>query len=430
MAARMARTLTALAAGALCSLVAATPAGAQAPSLGDFVLRKSGIDLTKRVKALDGTLRRTGVQQLLIEAKRKATHNGPCKAKTFENIPPGSQWYCFDPADAGEKGGQVEWIPQGVSTVADAQQDGLWGGRQAILVSWYDDAHAPKKGVRVSFLDPNRKRYAHVLLVYPYFKKRKDESDPPTYEIVGRPQGGIHAGGILWYGNYLYVVDTKRGIRVFDMRHIYDLERSSNGDTKDRKHIGWGERTLRTDIYRGFGYRYVMPQVDAWVNAAGPDNDDKKFRCKASGAPAFSSIALDRSEVPDRLITSQYCRTGDRGRVARWPLNGDTGQLQPSGDGRVHATEAYRLAKDQIQGAVSYDGTWYLSRSTGKTGEVPDPGELVVAKPQGAPTGVLNATDTRPAGRGPEDLSFWPAQNELWTVTEHARWRMLYGVPP
>ena len=33
------------------------------------------------------------------------------------------------------------------------------------------------------------------------------------------------------------------------------------------------------------------------------------------------------------------------------------------------------------------------------------------------------------AGIGPEDLSFWPGRNEVWTVTEHAGKRMLYGVP-
>ena len=89
---------------------------------------------------------------------------------------------------------------------------------------------------------------------------------------------------------------------------------------------------------------------------------------------------------------------------------------------RVFATDAYRLPRRNIQGAVSYDGTWYLSRSRGKSNQ----GQLIVAKPDG---GDLRVTDTRAAGVGPEDLSFWPAHNELWTVTEHAPDRMLYGVP-
>lgn len=53
----------------------------------------------------------------------------------------------------------------------------------------------------------------------------------------------------------------------------------------------------------------------------------------------------------------------------------------------------------------------------------------MVAKPEGAPIGTLTAIDTRPAGIGPEDLSFWPALKELWTLTGHPRRRMLCGVP-
>lgn len=403
---------------------AAAPAVGQAPNTSDFVLRKSTLDLQARVNALDERLQKSGVQRLLAEANRDAVHNGACKAGTFDDIPAGSQWYCFEPDDAGEKGGQGEWIPQGVTTVADAQADGLWGDREALLVSWYDDAQEPKKGVRVSFLDPNTKKYRHVLLVYPYMQK----DDTPTYEIVGRPEGGIHAGGILWYGNYLYVVDTRRGIRVFDMRQIYDLDKSSAGDVTDRGNVGWGDVAPGSRGYRGFGYRYVMPQVGAWVNDAGPDNDEPGTTCSGGGAPRFSFISVDRSKAPDHLITGEYCSTGDEGRVARWPLNGDTGELLPDPvDGRVFATDAFRLARDQIQGAVSYDDTWYLSRSTGKdaSGQF-KPGQLIEAKPDG---GTLQATDTRNAGIGPEDLSFWPTHDEIWTVTEHAPNRMLYAVP-
>jgi hypothetical protein len=177
-----------------------------------------------------------------------------------------------------------------------------------------------------------------------------------------------------------------------------------------------------------------MPQVDAWVNDAGPDNADKGNRCSGTGAPKFSYISLDRNEAPDRLITGEYCsKSGDAGRVARWPLDGSDGSLLADpGDGRVHASEAYRLAANQIQGAISYGGQWYLSRSMGKrkNGEWRN-GRLITAQPDGGPVGSLQATgQPRKAGVGPEDLSFWPARNELWTVTEHATQRMLYGVQP
>jgi len=388
-------------------------AGAQAPSLGDFRLRQTEVDLQSRVNALEGRLVKSDVGEVLAKANRPAVENGPCRQAAFPGIPAGSRWFCFDTADSGAGSGKLEWIPQGVSTAADAEPT---PANDALLVSWYDSAVAPAKGVRVSFLNPDTGKYRHVLLAYPYIAA----SGRPTYEIVGRPQGGIHAGGILWYGNFLYVADTARGIRVFDMRSIFDLQESPDGDTSDPSGIGW-----RSGAYRGFGYRYVMPQVDAWVNAAGPDADPG-FRCSGTGAPKFSYLSVDRSEEPDRLITGEFCdSTGGVGRVARWPLDAPTGRPVTAGDGLVHATEAYRLASDQIQGAVSFGGAWYLNRTNRRDG----PGELIVARPDASPTGSLQPTETRAAGIGPEDLSYWPSDDRLWTLTEFAGRRMLYGVP-
>ena len=386
------------------ALCAAGPAAAQAPDLDDFKLRQTQLDLQSRVDALAGELVESDVGQVLGEANRPAVENGPCNQDAFPAIPAGSRWFCFDAADSGDGQGRLEWVPQGVTTAADA-----------LLVSWYDDAVEPKKGVRTSFLDPATQKYRHVLLAYPYIAG----DGRPTYEILDRPRG-IHAGGILWYGNYLYVVDTTRGVRVFDMRFIFDLEQSPDGDTSDKARIGWAD-----GAYRGFGYRYVMPQVDAWVNAAGPDAEPV-FRCTGTGAPKFSYMSVDRSEEPDRMITGEFCRgEGDVGRVTRWPLDAATGRPVVAGDGLVHASEAYRLAADQVQGAVSVGDTWYLSRTHRREA----PGELIEARADASPTGTLQATGTRPAGIGPEDLAFTPADDRLWTVTEFPGLRMLYGVP-
>ena len=49
--------------------------------------------------------------------------------------------------------------------------------------------------------------------------------------------------------------------------------------------------------------------------------------------------------------------------------------------------------------------------------------------PDIGPAGTLKTTATRPAGIGPEDLSFTPADDRLWTVTEFPGLRMVYGVP-
>ncbi len=410
---RRRHVLVAVLAAIAAAQVIPAQAGAQAPDLGDFRLRQTTVDLQSRVDALGERLVERDAGAVLTSANRPAVENGPCRQQAFPGIPAGSRWFCFDTADSGSGPGQLEWIPQGVTTAADAEDA---PDRDGLVVSWYDSAVAPEKGVRLSFLDPGTRKYRHVLLVYPFIAG----DGRPTYEIVGRPQGGIHAGGIAWYGDYIYVADTSRGIRVFDTRAIFDLQESPDGDTSDKTGAGW-----RAGAYRGFGYRYVMPQVDAWVNAAGPDADPRE-RCTGAGAPKFSYVAVDRGEAPYRLITGEFCNdAGDVGRVTRWPLDAATGRPAVAGDGLVHATEAYRLARDQIQGAVSVGGTWYLSRTNRRDRA----GELIVARPDASPAGSLRAIETRPAGIGPEDLSYWPAEDRLWTLTEFAGRRMLYGVP-
>lgn len=434
---------------ALVVVASAGPASADtAPGLGDFVLHRGSNNLPPRVQALDDRLPKLGVQNILRQANRRAEFGGTiidpsCAADAFGGQGLEVPHWCFDRSDTGvingDLDGNVEWMPQGVTTVADAQADQRWGEKQAILVSWYDKRIAPDKGVRVSFLDPETGLYQHVLLVYPFISTRGDPGEP-SYEILQTPQDGdrpgIHAGGIVWYGNYLYVVDTKRGIRVFDMRYIFDLKTADNGDTSDRNQIGRrlgdcpdnGSATVR-NCYYGFGYRYVMPQVDLWVNDGGHNDGDHS--CETSGPPKFSFIGLDRSTVPDRLVTGEYCRNPDGltdrdGRVATWPLNGDNGQPLPSGDGRWHANFAYRLPRPNIQGAVAYDGTWYLSRSRGRDSN----GHLIEASANGSPTGTLSVDQTRWAAIGVEDLSYWPGRNQIWTVTEYPGLRALYFCTP
>jgi hypothetical protein len=59
-----------------------------------------------------------------------------------------------------------------------------------------------------------------------------------------------------------------------------------------------------------------------------------------------------------------------------------------SADGLVHASEAYQLAGNQIQDAVSAGGAWYLSCTYRRE----RPGELIAATPDASPAGTLRAT--------------------------------------
>ncbi|MEV0086691.1 hypothetical protein [Saccharopolyspora sp. NPDC050642] len=417
----------ALSAAVVTTTLAASPAAAapaDAPNLNDFVLNNTSGDLQSRVDKLDAQLPKLGVQNILDQANRQGSTGSACTSPALDTMKePTLRKFCFNAGDTDT----TEWMPQGVTTVADAQEDQQWGTKQALLVSWYNKDTSPVKGVRVSFLDPATSKYQHVLLVYPYINSNGN----PSYEAVTTPQAGnggsVHAGGIVWYGNYLYLVDTARGIRVFDMRSIFDLKSATNGDTADQNQVG-----RQNNVYYGFGYRYVMPQVAGWSNPEGVVDHPADYKCLAGGRQRYSYVSLDRSTNPDTLLTGEYC--GDQGdpnlngRVARWNLDGATGLPSPDGDGIWRAKSALRLPKPRVQGATATDGRWYLSSTGGGT---TGPGHFQAALPDKATgAGVLTVDGPdREVAIGVEDLSYWPGKNEVWTVTEHPGKRVLYSVP-
>ncbi|WP_189061681.1 hypothetical protein [Longimycelium tulufanense] len=410
-------------------LLVAEPAPARAapPNLGDFQLKPGphAEDLPGRALRLDEQLPKLGVQNILEDANRIATESASsdtCNHGATNSLKHHGISYCFDDADDGwQYPEKVEWYPQGVTTVADAQADQLWGSKRAILITWYNKDVEQVKGVRVTFLDPDSLRYRHVLLAYPF----TNDSGNATYMSLRTTQTAagtsLHAGGIAWYGRYLYVADTAKGIRVFDTRYIFDLAAAENGDTKDKTQIGRQQGT-----FYGHGYRFVMPQVYNWVNT------NTRQKCTGEGGSSFSFVGLDRSGI-DHLTTGEYCNRGDVGddpvrwgRVARWPLDGSSGRPKLT-DGLWKADAAYRLPVPNVQGALSYNDKWYISRSRGDR----ENGLLYVTKKITSTTGTLEIESAHRADIGVEDLSHWPKSDgrpgRIWTVTEHPGKRMIYA---
>jgi len=127
----------------------------------------------------------------------------------------------------------TKWVPQGITSTADAVEDGKYGDKEGWIVSWH---RKDNKSVRVTFVDKKTNKYRHVLLVYPW----ADDN----FKAVP-----VHAGGIVWYGDTLWVVDTKNGIRVFDMSNIWEVEAGEGVGKKS----GGG--------YSAAGYKYVIPQI-------------------------------------------------------------------------------------------------------------------------------------------------------------------------
>ncbi|MGC5010514.1 hypothetical protein ACLQ2R_07075 [Streptosporangium sp. DT93] len=339
-----------------------------------FGLRRDGGGLAAGIRALEKELKRAPLKDVLARANRVLVRKGRNGAGAFTGMTPKPvDWYCFDNDDNAVK----EWYPQGLTSASDAGIAG--GGASVFAVSWY---HTPssgaERGVRLTFLNTATLRYRHVLLV----RATADGDIAPI---------NIHAGGIAWYGDLLYVADTTRGLRVFDVREIFEV------DGEGTASIG-----RKGGVYEAFGYRYVMPQTDAWTTT--------------SGTVRFSFAAVDRSTAPDTLISGEYVdEAGVTGRVARWSLGAGGLPNAPAG-GVVQAVDAYALPARKIQGALSHGGTWYLSQTVGAAGN-----------------GTLIVVGDRPAKRsyavGPEDLTCVRDRNTVWTVSEFAGRRAVFGVP-
>jgi len=414
-------------------------AAATAPNLADFSLRPASnqAELMQRVLLLDAQLPKLGVQNILAQANQDGTAMSgqgaicnPSAVDARERNLSAVYSFCFDSADNGTSGVHTEWTPQGVTTVADAQEDQAWGAAQPLIVSWYHDDSEPKKGARITFIDPFTGAYQHVLLVYPFINDHGNASYMSLRTKQDSTGKSLHAGGLAWYGNYLYVADTRRGFRVFDMRYIFDLQAAGAGNTTDRTQIG-----RQNNVFYGHGYRYVMPEVAAWTSEAGEVSDPEV--CTVGGSPHFSFIGLDRTGV-DHLTTGEYCNgatTPDlTGRVATWPLDGATGRPLLASNGMWKANSAFRLPVPNVQGAVSHGNIWYLNRSHGDdVSDQNDNGDLLKATAPSAATGVLGTPLRVTAGIGPEDLSYWSGWQNfgdvLFTVTEWPGRRMVYATP-
>lgn len=289
-----------------------------------------------------------------------------------------------------------DWYPQGISTSSDGVASGRLAGRRAMLVSWYYTPEvAPIKGARLSLVDLTdlgQVRYRHLLLVEPSLEGGAVNIGPALYD----GGGALHAGGIAWYGDYLYVADTARGLRVFDLSRII---RVSHVDDNGRIGVSPG----RIDA---FGYRYAVPQVARYV-------------MQAEACPVrFSFVGLDRSASPPRLVTGEYRADDPSGRLVAWPLDPATGLLEARG-GEVRAAEAWIGGQTRMQGGLTWEGDVYISSSSQTPSRF---GRLYRTRP-----GLESRISAWPYGC--EDLSYEREAGLIWTAAEHPGTRDVVGIP-
>ncbi|MET8947376.1 hypothetical protein ABZX30_28475 [Streptomyces sp. NPDC004542] len=301
-----------------------------------------------------------------------AAHNGALRGAHA------TEFYCLNSVDTVTN----RWTPQGVSGTEDARAAGTVDNHHAIVFSWHHSG-SNQHGTRLSFLDRATNRYINVLLVEP------DPAGTDYSEV------DTHAGGIVWYQNYIFVAGPQSGVRVFDTTNLLRLSNNPKGNISPTCQTG-----LRNGRYCGRGYHYLLPEIGQWINRA--------------PATRYDSMSLERAPGRTDFLTSEY-RENSVGRVARW-----TNTSMISFQGVIHPYRAWHQPVRYVQGAFSR-GCYYFDMGGGFSGNR----YLVWANATGNTTPRWQR-----GGRGLQDLYWLRSANQLWTLTEHPGIysRFLYGV--
>ncbi|MFI5694726.1 peptidoglycan-binding protein [Kribbella sp. NPDC051586] len=381
-----------LVAAALIPAYAATTASAAPTGLtaANFQLHKTAYN--PAIGGLDEKLPKATSQQVIDDANRAAPLCGSHASGRVAS-------FCWSSASGTDDEHTADWYPQGITTSADADPSGSYQDRKAILASWYWSGGGTERGARIAFVDysdPSAPQYRVVLLVEP-FMNSANKPDFRAETNVDADTGAkisLHAGGIAWYGHYVYVADTWGGFRVFDLDHLWKVDST-------RTAIG-----LQSDgRYEAYSYKYVLPEA---------------FRYTAStagySALRFSAVSLDRTGTSDSMVVCEY-NTSSSGthRVVRFPADPSTFELGSA------ATEAYETGITHMQGSASVRGRFYASTSYTTSGS--SYGSLYTFTRGESPTGFLNSLQAHP-----EDLSYWPATNALWSQSEVPGNRVVYAM--
>jgi hypothetical protein len=324
--------------------------------------------------------------------------------------------WCFDSGDedAGRSLDSSDWVPQAVASSNEAAVGG-YAGPAAVAVTWYQPRPDHTAGAaddpqndRVSFVNAptsgNSSTYRHVLLVEPVVENGK----------LNLRRVKLHAGGVAWYGNILYVASTGGGIRAFDVRRMFAVH-------TDKDLVGLDTATPSDPNLYGESFAYVILQV---ANYKKTDSACDRSPTATNAGLCFSGVTVNRSASPVSLISYEY-RTQDEmtaaavgSRIVHWPLDTSTGLLARAADGAVHSGKLFVTPTYQVQGVSIDHATFFLSTSQS--------GGTFYREVDG--DGV--APDKSVWVQGAETVSFTTSSNgdRLWSVTEVPGKRMLFWV--
>ena len=324
----------------------------------------------ERSDAIDGLSERIGRRMGLDDVLRSLNRQGHPADVPGKAIEGGFTWNEDDASDPA-------WWPQGITTSADAAfaDDDRVLGRRLLVVSWYRKGPADSQGSRITFVDVETLEYRHVLLVAPI-----QTQDGLRYRSLE-----AHAGGLVWYGPFLHVAGTRRGLHTCWLDDIVEVEPSA--DT--------------------MGCRFLLPVRFSYE--AGEAHGTEPLR--------YSFLSVDRAADPVELVAGEFGVSGQTTRLVRYAIDAATRHLSTEDDGFCRPL-TLEDGVGHMQGAAIAGGQYFISLSRG-----PDRnGDLIVGLP-----GDFHL-HKRALPAGPEDITYWPATDQLWCLTEHPGQRYVFAI--
>lgn len=256
------------------------------------------------------------------------------------------------------------WYPQGIDI-------GAWHGRRTLAVTWFrQELTGTHLASRVTLIDLGRSRHLDVLLAVP-----DDEG--------GLAPAPIHAGGLAWFDDRLFVAATGRGIWEFDLSDIREVR---GGLAHGLAGGGRGKGSTALVAVR----TRVHPVA---------------LRC------SFLGRVFDQDGTPLRRVLIGEHRTDESGRIGEFAI--------PEGDGDgFREVDRFSPTIPRMQGAVRWGDRRFVSQS-----DRMHPGTLWAG-----PRDALQR-DRMPLPVGCEDLALDPDAHLLWSLGEHPWHRVVRGIP-
>jgi hypothetical protein len=310
--------------------------------------------------ALDSALPNVSANTVVNDANYAMTGCDSDEKLALPRVPSTNIAMCWD-ADRAES---TAWVPQGITTSGDADDDGMWGADKIILSGWHGtEALGRYNDARIHFINynnPSAPAFRMVYLAVP-------NSTGSTFSAAK-----AHMGGMVWYGDKIYVSavgNTSVAIRVFSTQHI--LQMTDSASTIGRTSAG----------YAAYSYKYAM---------------------------------MDRSTAPDSLVTTEYFSDQSlHGRLYRYGM-GASYLLNTNSSGTVAATDAFRGYVGNMQGVLSNSGKWYVAHSSAT-----QPGSLWTQTTADSTSFTCGPTLTTACwAMHPEGLTYDWATGLVWSQSE------------